>query len=1132
MFTHLHLHTEFSLLDATTKIDDLIEKLKKSNMSSCAITDHGNMYGAYKFKSYMEKAGLKPILGCEIYVAPRSMEEKEYGIDNKYFHLVLLAKNLKGYKNLVKIVSVAHMEGFYYKPRIDLKTLSKYSEGIIALSACLAGPISRPLLNNQPKEALSTAKKYAKVFKDNFYIEVQRNGMEEQKAVNKGLLKIADELKLPIVATCDSHYINREDAEIQEILWCINDGKTWDDPNRRVMPTNEFYVKTPEEMEELFKDLPEAIENTQKIVDSIENYDITWDRVEPHTLDLPKGQTAKSHLKKLTLEGAKKKYGKLTKDLKERIEYELEIINSKKYNDYFLVVRDFVMFCRDHDIVVGMRGSGCGSVVAYCVEITDIEPIGWELYFERFLNPERNSPPDFDIDIADKGRDQLIKYTIDRYGEENVKQIITFGKLQTRQAIRDVARVIGIDLSVADQLSKMVEIVFGKAKGIDYMIENNSEFAEIIHTSPDTERLAEIVRKVTGIHRNVGTHACGIIITPSPVIEYCPIQRDAHGGGIGMTQFEMKDIESIGLMKFDFLGLRNLNVIGAAIKKVEANRKEKIVLGELDPHDKKTFQIIRKGHTVGVFQMESSGMRRTIKALKPTTQEDLCYILAAYRPGPMKYISEYVAVKEGKQNPDYVFKELEDVLKITNGVITYQEQVMKIAQIVGGYTLGGADILRRAMGKKLIDVMEAEKPVFMKGAKKQGYDMAEVERLWVKLLQFANYGFNKAHSASYATISYWTAYLKAHYPLEFMAALLEGDLDNFERIIIDLKECERLGIDVLSPTINKSNFYFSIEDDKDIRFGLGAVKNVGEDVIKDIVKEREEGGEYTSLNDLIYRLIDKKLSKKAVEYLIKAGALDEFGDRGALILLLESVYENAKKESKIFSAGQMDIFSVGDNHKEAKRRIIQATPLPQVEKTSVIQILQWEKELLGLYFSSHPLDNLQEFFESKGVISIDLALEKKDSTMVVLGVLINKVRRISTKKGAMMAFLSAEDKSGSTDIVVFPRTYMEMKEILEEGRPMLLAGRVNDRDGEKGIILEKAKYIDEEKFGSNFEGVIFRIRPSHSAGEIKKLKEYIKKSEGDVAVKIILNTGNKTTTKVLEKTISMDSETKRWLRKF
>jgi DNA polymerase-3 subunit alpha len=1118
------------LLDATTRIDDLIEKLKETGMKSCAITDHGNLYGAFKFKSHMEDAGLKPIIGCEIYVAPRTMSDKEFGIDNKYFHLVLLAKNLQGYKNLIKIVSVAHMEGFYYKPRIDIEALSKYTEGVIALSACLAGPISQPLLKDQYDKAKEAAEEYSKLFKDNFYIEIQRNGMEEQKVVNDGLLKIAEELKLPIVATCDSHYLNKEDAEIQEILWCINDGKTWDDPERRTMPTNEFYVKTPEEMEELFKDLPEAIENTQKISDSIEEYDVTFGRVEPHFLDLPKGETPKSYLRKLTLEGMKDKYPKSGKELLERIDYELEIIDDKGYNDYFLVVRDFVMFCRDNDIVVGMRGSGCGSVVAYCIDITNIEPIGWELYFERFLNPERNSPPDFDIDIADKGRDEVIDYTIKKYGEENVKQIITFGKLQTRQAIRDVARVIDVDLATADKLSKMVEIVFGKSKDIDYMIEHNPEFAEIIHSSPDTEKLADIVRKVQGLHRNVGTHACGIIITPEPVVEYCPIQHDAHGGGIGMTQYEMKDIEPVGLMKFDFLGLRNLNVIGAAIKKIEVDKNKKIDLRDLDPHDKASFKLIRSGHTVGIFQMESEGMKRTIRALKPETQEDICYILAAYRPGPMQYISEYVAVKKGQQEPDYIFDDLEPVLKVTNGVITYQEQVMRIAQVIGGYTLGAADKLRRAMGKKVMEIMEAEKPKFVDGAKKNGYDKEKVERLWDKLLQFANYGFNKAHSASYATISYWTAYLKTHYPLEFMAALLEGDLDNFDRVIIDMNECERLGIDVLPPTINKSKFYFTIENDKDIRFGLGAIKNVGEDVVKEIVKEREENGEYQSLDDFIYRLIDTKIGKKAIEYLIMAGTMDEFGDRNALISATESIYDKAKKEKASFSAGQMDIFSIGGG--DDKKRTIMATPLPDVEKTPVNQILDWEKELLGIYFSSHPLDNLQDFFESKHVINIKSALEKKNNELVVLGVLVSKVRRITTKKGEMMAFLTVEDKSGSTDVVVFPRSYKEMKEVLEEGKPILIVGRINVRDNDKSIILEKAKYVDESKHGSNFDGVVFRIRPSHTAEEVKKLKEFINSSEGDVPVKIIISNGDGNSTKTLDKTIAMNSETKRWLRKF
>ncbi len=1130
MFTHLHLHTEYSLLDGTIRLPNLAQKLTESGMKACAITDHGNMYGAMKFKSAMKEAGIKPILGCEIYIAPRGMEDKEYGIDNRYNHMVLLAKNLQGYKNLIKIVSVAHMEGFYYKPRIDFETLSKYTEGIIALSGCLAGPVAKPLLEGTYDQALGAAKKYSEIFKDSFFIEIQRNGMEEQEQVNPSLIKIAEELNLPLVATCDAHYLDKEDAYIQEILWCINDGKSWEDPSRRKMETNEFYVKTPEEMEELFKDIPAAIENTQKIVDEIEEFDITFGRVEPHFMDLPKGYTSASYLKKLAYDGVKEKYGKLTKDIEERLEYELKIIDDKGYNDYFLVVRDFVIFCRENGIVVGMRGSGCGSVVAYCVDITNIEPIGWELYFERFLNPERDSPPDFDIDIADKRRDEVINYTIEKYGIENVKQIGTFSKLQTRQAIKDVGRVLGIELAMTDRLAKMVEIVFGKAKDIDYMIEHNPEFAEIINSSEKTLELAKIVRKVSGICRGTSTHACGIIVTPDPVVNYCPIQRDSHGGGIGMTQFEMSDIEYVGLMKFDFLGLRNLNVIGEALTKIRVNRKKEIDLFTLDPNDKKTYEVIKSGHTVGVFQMESEGMKRSIKALQPETQEDICYLLAAYRPGPMQYISEYVAVKRKKQDPDYVFPELESVLKVTNGVITYQEQVMKIAEIIGGYTLGAADLLRRAMGKKKMEIMDKEKPKFLAGAKERGFDEKETLRLWDKLIQFANYGFNKAHSASYATIAYWTAYLKAHYPLEFMAALLEGDLDNFDRVIIDLNECERLGIDVLPPTINNSNVYFKIEDESSIRFGLGGIKNVGEDIVQMIVDERKENGEYKNLDDFVERTVKKGMQKRAIEYLIMSGCMDEFGERGALIHILPTIFERAKKSTSAQNVGQIDIFSMNTDIGNIPE--ITATPLPDVEKIPKYQVLQWEKDLLGLYFSSHPLDNLQDFFESKGVVSVKEALEMKNRSTMLLGVMVNKIRKITTKKGEVMAFLMVEDKSGTTPVIAFPRNYQEIKDVLQEGKPILIAGSINIKNGDKSIIMEKAKYIDESVHGNNFDGVTFRIRPSHSQEQIKKLKEYIENANGDLPVKIIVNDGEKTKSVILEKKIPLDSETKRWLRKF
>jgi DNA polymerase-3 subunit alpha len=1088
------------------------------------------MYGTLKFQQAMKNAGLKPIIGCEIYIAPRSMQEKEHGIDNEYYHLVLLAKNLTGYKNLMKVVSLAHMEGFYYKPRIDIETLSKYTEGLIALSACLAGPINTPILKNNLKEARESARKYSEMFKDNFYVEIQRNGMEEQEVANKELIKIAKEQNLPLVATCDSHYLNREDAETQEILWCISDGYTMSDPNRRRMPTNEFYVKTPEEMEELFKDIPEAVKNTHKIAKSIEEYSISYDRVQIPFPDVPRGKSARTFLKEITYEGAKKKYGKVDKEMEDRIEYELDIIHDKGYDDYFLVVRDIVKFCRDNDIVVGMRGSGCGSVVAYATDITDIEPISWELYFERFLNPERPSPPDFDIDIADKRRDEVIEYTIDKYGADNVKQIGTFSKLQTRQAIRDVARVIDVNLNIADELSKMVEIVFGKAKSIDYMIEHNPEFAQIINSSEQTRHLADIVRKVSGLCRGVSTHACGVIITPEPVINYCPIQRDAHGEGIGMTQYEMGDLEALGLMKFDFLGLRNLNIIGAALKKIEHNRGIKINLSEIDPKDENAFKLIKSGHTIGLFQLESEGMKRTIRMLKPENMEDICYILSAYRPGPMQFISEYADVKKGKKEPDYIFDELKPILEVTNGVITYQEQVMKIAEIIAGYSLGAADILRRAMGKKKLDVMKAEKPTFIKGGIKNGFEKKDIEKLWERLVQFANYGFNKAHSASYATIAYWTAYLKANYPLEYMAALLEGDLEKFDRVILDLGECERLGIDVLPPEINMSGYYFTTEGTKAIRFGLAGIKNVGNDIIKLIVKEREKNGEYLHLDDFVHRVFDH-VNKKAIEYLIMAGTMDTFGDRSALLHILDEIYNREKAQKKTEEMGQIDIFSM--NSKQDDFKSIPKTEIPDSIVTENAKTLQWEKELLGLYFSSHPLDNLQEFFETKNVIPMSEALEvKKNNDMLILGVMVTKIRKIMTKKGDVMAFLTVEDKTAKTDAIVFPKVYQELKDILEENKPMLLVGRVNVRDGEKSVIVQKAKYIDEAKHSTKFEGVTFRISPLHKPDEVADLKKYLQKSNGDTQVKIIVNDGEHNKTVLLKKKIEMNEEAKKWLRRF
>ncbi len=1132
MFTHLHLHTEYSLLDGVTRISDLVNKLKETGMNSCALTDHGSMYGIFKFYSEMKKAELKPILGCEIYIAPRRRDQKEHGIDNKYFHQTVLAMNLQGYKNLVKLVSIGHMEGYYYKPRVDWETLEKYSEGLIVLSGCLQGVVAKPLQSDDYKTALANAKQYSELFKDRFFIEIQRNGIEEQVKVNEGLIKISKELNLPLVATCDAHYLNKEDAEVQEVLWAIADGKTLEDPTRRTSSSNEFYVKTPEEMKELFKDIPEAIENTQKISDMVENYEITFGRIEPQYLDLPKGKEAKEQLKELAYEGAEKLYGKISKELKTRIDYELEVIHDKGYDHYFLVVQMIVNFCRENDIVVSMRGSGTGSVVAYSIGITSIDPIGWELYFERFLNPERKSAPDFDIDLEDRQRDKVIDFIIQKYGEDSVKQIVTFSKLQTRQAIRDVSRVLGIDLVTADKLSKLVEILFGKSKSIDYMIENNPEFAEIINSTDQLKRMANIVRKISGLARGVSKHACGLVIAPEPVDNYVPVQRDSHNEGLGITQYEFMQLEDVGLMKFDLLGLKNLNVIGGALKKIKDSKNETIDLIKLDYTDKKAFDVIQKCETVGVFQMESDGMKRTLRNIYPETMEDICYILAAYRPGPMQFIPQFAAVKHGEKEAEYIIPELEPILKVTNGVITYQEQVIRIAVDIAGYTMGEADALRKAMGKKILEVMEAEKPKFIEGAVERGHDRKKIEELWKLLELFANYGFNKAHSAMYATVSFWTAYLKGHYPLEFMAALLESDLEKFERVILDMDECTRLGFKVLPPAINKSNYYFTIEGESNIRFGMAAIKNVGKDIIKAIVSEREGNGQYLSLDDFIIRNIDNKLQQRALEYLIMCGALDEFGDRQAMLSILPQLMDSQKKQKQIRDLGQIDFFNQNPTQTESITISSVSTQLPADIKTPVHKILEWEKELLGLYFSSHPLDNLQEFFAAKDVVTIRELKDKKNRALIVLGGLITNVKRITTKKGERMAFLTVEDKTGNTDVIVFPRTYEEMKDSFEPNKPMLIAGRINERDGERSVVLEKAKYIDLTKFSENFDGIVFKLKDSQSEDDLAELREFIKDNPGDTPVKILMKVDGELKSILLKHKISLEGKASEYIQRF
>lgn len=1127
-FTHLHLHTEFSLLDGVTRLQELSSKLKELNMKACAITDHGNMYAAFKFYNEMKYNEIKPIIGCEIYISPRSRFDKDAGIDNKYYHMTLLAMNLQGYKNLVKLSSIGFMEGFYYKPRVDWEVLEKYNEGLICLSGCLSGVISKHLNKGEMAQAVENAKKYSELFKNRFFIEIQRNGIEEQEPVNKELIKIAKDLNLPIVASCDVHYLNKEDYQVQEVVWSIADGKTLEDPTRRVAQSNEFYLKSTEEMVELFKDLPEAIENTQVVVDMIEDYSLTFGRVEPKYLDLPSNTTPKDFLRKIVYEGAEKKYKAVTKEISERIDYELEIIDEKGYNNYFLVVYDFVNFCVNNDIMVGARGSAVGTVVGYCLDIASVDPITWELYFERFLNPGRDSPPDIDLDISDQKRDDVIRYAQEKYGEQNVRQIITFSKLQTRQAIRDVSRVMGIDLQTADRLSKLVKVEFGKTKSIDYMMENDPEFNEIINSSEKLQEMSKVVKKIAGLARGVSTHACGVVVSPEPVDNFIPIQKDSKNEGVGMSQYEMTDLEYVGLLKLDFLGLKNLNIIDNAVHKIKRGKSKDFSLLNINVNDQNVYQMLRDGHTMGVFQLEGEGMTKALITIRPESPEDLCYLLAAYRPGPIEFIPEYAAVKRGDKEPHYILDDLKPILSVTNGVITYQEQVMKIATDLAGYNLSEADNLRRAMGKKKMEIMEAEKPKFVDGGVAKGYEKEKMEEIWELLVKFANYGFNKSHAAAYAMVSYYTAYLKYYYPVEYMAALLEADLENFNRISLDIQECTRLGIEVKQPDINKSGVYFTVEEDSEtskvIRFGLGSIKNVGGEVVKQIVKEREINGEYKSLDDLIFRNIKEKLQVKVLEYLIMAGTMDRWGSRRSLITILPGIYERFKKQRQTEVNGQIDFFSA--NEGIGKSLVLIETEVPTDIEDNRKEILQWEKDLLGLYFSSHPLDNLQEFFAQKGAVSIQSIQQIKAGRLIVLGALISKVRRITTKKGEMMAFITLEDKTGSIDAVVFPKLYDEMKELFEANTPILIAARVSDRDDSKSVLIEKAKKVDQERFSSDFSGVIFKISKKHTKKQIQELKDHIKSEKGDLPVKILIQEKEGLRTIDIQNTIAMNAKTR------
>ncbi len=1050
-FTHLHVHSHYSLLDGLPKIDELLDYTKELGMDSVALTDHGVLYGAVEFYKKAKERGLKAIIGCEVYVANERMDQKRPNIDNKRYHLVLLVKNEKGYKNLVKLVTKAHLEGFYYKPRIDENLLAKHSEGLIALSACLAGRIPRLIIAKKYEEAEKLALKYQQIFgKDNFYLELQHHPhIKEQKTVNEVLISISKKYGIPLVATNDTHYLRPEDAEAQDILMLINTGADPNDPERLTIKADDFSLRTPEEMAQIFKDVPEAIENTKKIAASC-NFEFELGKTKLPEFEVPNGKTPDEYIKDLCSQGLKNCFGqKPDKEIIDRLNYELSVIKQTGFAPYFLIVQDFVNWAKQKRIVVGPgRGSAPGSLVSYLLNITTVDPIKNNLLFERFLNPERISMPDIDLDFTDRRRDEVIDYVAQKYGREKVAQIITFGTMAARASIRDVGRALVYTYSYCDRIAKMIPLGFT----LDETFKKVSEFREIYETDEQAKRLIDLAKKLEGVARHASTHACGVVIGNLPLSNIIPLQRPTQNDENIITQYEMHSIEDLGLLKMDFLGLKNLTIIEDTLSRIYVLRGgKKINIEDIPLDDKETFKLLRKANTTGVFQLESDGMKRYLKQLKPTEFEDIIAMVALYRPGPMQFIPEYIARKHKRKEIEYLHPKLRPILEKTQGICIYQEQLMQIAQHLAGFTLAEADILRKAVGKKIESLLHSQEEKFIQGMIKNGIEKEIAQKIWQWILPFASYGFNRSHSCSYAMIAYQTAYLKAHFPVEFMASLLTSEKIDVERIAILIEDCKKIGIEVLPPNINESlkNFTVVPKENK-IRFGLLAIKNVGENVIDVIVEEIKNNGAFKDIEDFIQRINSKNLNKKSMESLIKTGAFDLFAERNQLLHNLERLLEWSRETQKTKMNGQKGLFDGDGSNNHIK--------LASVAVATNFEKLSWEKELLGLYVSSHPLEDFREIFEKK-----TLSLIKIKNTWInqriKVGGIISGIKKIITRAGKPMLFVKLEDLTDKVEVVVFPGIIERNPTAFQENKIVFISGRVDNRDNVPKIIAEEVEEI-------------------------------------------------------------------------
>lgn len=1063
-FVHLHLHTEYSLLDGANRIDKMVKKIQELGMSSVAVTDHGNMFGTIQFYQQAKKNGIKPIIGCEVYISPTTRFDKSQSASASAHHLVLLAKDDVGYKNLIKLVSLGYTEGFYYKPRIDREILSQYADGLIGMTACLKGEVPYWFTHEQDEKAMAIAGEYRDIFgKDNFYLELQYHHIKEQEIANRELVKLAKKYDLPLVATNDAHYLNKADATPHDLLLCIGTGKRVSDEHRMRYASDEFYIKSAAEMADVFGDYPEALENTLTIAERC-NVEFEFGKFILPVYEVPDGHTFDTYMEELARDGLEERldvifkhapeaeHEKLRAIYEERLDVELDIIRTMGYAGYFLIVWDFINYAKQHGIPVGPgRGSAAGSLVAFGMRITDIDPIKYNLLFERFLNPERVSMPDIDVDFCMNRREEVIKYVSRKYGKENVSQIATFGTLGAKAVVRDVGRVLDMSYGDVDKIAKLIpnELKMTLEKSLNSV----PEMRELKESDPKVAELLDNAQVLEGLTRHVSTHAAGVVISPKPLDEFVPLYKGTKEDDEISTQYPMGDLEKVGLLKMDFLGLRNLTMISDTLDFIKQSKGEEIDVMDLDMEDRASYELLSRGHTLGVFQLESSGMRELLRKLKPETFEDIIAVLALYRPGPLGsgMVDDFIERKHGRKVIEYPLPQLESILKETYGVIIYQEQVMQISNVLAGYSLGEADLLRRAMGKKKAEEMAKQRKRFLEGTRERKIPDAKAEEVFSLMEYFAGYGFNKSHTAAYALITYQTAYLKAHYPVEFMAALLTSDMDNTDRVVKYINECREMQIPILPPDVNESFKNFSVVVNKDcacdsIRFGLAAVKNVGGGAIDSIIDVREHEGKYEGVQDFCERVDLSKVNKRVVESLIKCGAFDFTGHpRAALVQAMEPIYEIAQRTQKDRQSGQASIFGMLDGGNGGSSSAYQ---IPDVEEWDEMERLKLEKEGIGFYITGHPLE--KHAFELQKITTSNTASiqDCHDGEYVIVGGVVTAFRKKLTKKGDQMGFFNLEDLAGSVEVILVPKVYERYNQMLEEDLPVLIKGFISASEEE------------------------------------------------------------------------------------